>query len=326
MPAFDAAAFLPRVIPAARAAAGGRRILVVDAGSSDATGAVAEELGADVLVLSRRAGPAEARNAGIAASGADVVLMLDSDCVPHADVVERVARAFSEEPELVALFGSYDAAPPERGFFSRYMNLRHHAVHQGGRREASTFWAGCGAVRRTAFDAVGGFDAERYPRPMIEDIELGLRLAKRGRIRLDPELQVTHLKRWTLGSVVATDVTRRALPWARLILETGRMPDDLNLRWGQRLAALLAPLVLATPLLAPLAWAGRGAGAGLLACAPALLSLVLQRDLVLCFARSGGAWFALRAWLFHQVHLTYSAATMAGCSLAHAARRAFGRR
>ena len=57
---------------------------------------------------------------------------------------------------------------------SQYRNLLHHFVHQHGHAEASTFWAGCGAIRRAAFDAVGGFDAARFPRPSIEDIELGL--------------------------------------------------------------------------------------------------------------------------------------------------------
>ena len=46
----------------------------------------------------------------------------------------------------------------------------------------------------------GGFDAERFPRPMIEDIELGLRLREHGETQLDPDFNVTHLKRWTLRS------------------------------------------------------------------------------------------------------------------------------
>jgi len=326
IPAFDAAAFLPRSLPAALAAAEGRRVLVVDAGSRDGTGALAEDLGAEVLRLPRRAGPAEARNAGIAASTADIVLMLDSDCVPHRDVVVRVARAFAEDGDLVAVFGSYDADPPERGFFSLYMNLRHHFTHQRGRREASTFWAGCGAVRRSAFARAGGFDAERFPRPMIEDVELGLRLARLGSLRLDPELRVTHLKRWTLGSVVATDVARRAIPWTELIVESGSVPDDLNLRWNERVAAMLAPLVLLAPLTIPLAWRAGGPGLGLLAAAPVLASVWLQRELLACFAGAGGAVFGVLGWLFHQVHLTYAAATMAVWVPVHGLRRLVGRR
>ena len=59
-----------------------------------------------------------------------------------------------------------------------FRNLLHHVVHQRSAGHVRSFWAGLGAVRRTAFDAAGGFDAERYPQPSIEDVELGGRLAR----------------------------------------------------------------------------------------------------------------------------------------------------
>lgn len=311
VPAYNAAAFLPRTLPPTLAAARPDPVLVVDAGSTDRTAAVARRLGARVLRLPERTGPAAARNAGAAACTEEVILFLDADCLPHPDVVARVRRAFAADPELVSLTGSYDDRPAARNFASLYMNLRHHFVHQHGRREGAGFWAGCGAVRRRAFLAAGGFDAGRYPRPMIEDIELGLRLRRLGRTRLDPALQVTHLKRWRLSEVIRTDLHRRALPWAALIRATGRMPDDLNLRRRERLAAALAPLsLLALPGL-PAALAAGLPGAAAAAALPPLGSFLLGRSLFACFARRGGAAFALGAALFHQVHLTYSAAALA---------------
>lgn len=307
VPAYDAAHFLGRSLPPLLGARPDLSVVVVDAGSTDETGALARQLGARVVRLPVREGPAGARNAGVAAAESEVVLFVDADCVIHGDAIERVRDAFRAEPELVALCGSYDARPPERNFFSLYMNLRHHYTHQRARREPASFWAGCGAVRREAFLRAGGFDAERYPRPEIEDIELAGRLRPLGRLRLDPELQVTHLKRWTFRSVVETDLFRRALPWARLIRETGKLPDDLNLRRSQRLAAALAPLALLALPLGP--WAAATGRLALAAGCGAVLaaSLALSVGMVACFARSAGASFALRAWLFHQVHLVYSA-------------------
>jgi GT2 family glycosyltransferase len=308
VPAYDAAHFLGRSLPALRGAGPDVPVVVVDAGSTDGTGALARELGVRVVRLPAREGPAGARNAGVAAVDSEVVLFVDADCVIHGDAIERVRDAFRADPELVALCGSYDARPSERNFFSLYMNLRHHYTHQRARREPASFWAGCGAVRREPFLRAGGFDAERYPRPEIEDIELAGRLRRLGRLRLDPELQVTHLKRWTLRSVVETDVLRRALPWARLIRETGQLPDDLNLRRSQRLAAGLAPLALLALALAPWA-AATGRVALAAACGGALAaSLALSGRMIACFARSVGPCFAVRAWLFHQVHLIYSTA------------------
>ncbi len=315
MPAYQAAHLLPQTLPPLVANPLGAEVLVVDPGSTDGTADVAERLGARVLRLGRRAGPAEARNAGTELVDADVVLFVDSDCVAHADTVERVHRAFADDPQLVTLTGSYDDTPPDPGFFSQYMNLRHHATHQHARRENATFWAGCGAVRRDAFLQVGGFDAALYPRPMIEDIELGMRMAPLGRTCLDPALHVTHLKRWTLRSTVHTDVFCRAVPWSRLLRERGGMPNDLNLRTSQRVAALLAPLALLACVALP-ALLVLGSVWALVPAALIAASLALNADLVLSFLRRRGLGFALGGWLFHQVHLFYSAVTFVVVALA----------
>jgi len=320
IPAFDAGHHLRTTLPAVQRVGRGAPVVVVDAGSTDDTAVVAAEHGARVVSLPRREGPARARNVGARAIEADVILFLDADCVPHSDVVEKVQAAFDGEPTLVALTGSYDANPPEQGFFSQYMNLRHRFFHQRARRTQATFWAGCGAVRRQALLDVGGFDAERYPVPQIEDIELGLRLRAVGETRLDPDLQVTHLKRWSLRSVVETDIRSRAIPWSRLLLEKREVPDDLNLAWSQRLAALAAPFVVAAPFLVP--WAAWSLRFGVLALVALALSTsaALHADMLRYFANLRGRGFALRAWLFHQVHLTYGATTMGLCVLVHLAR------
>ena len=214
---------------------------------------MAKAAGARVLRLTRNAGPGAARNHGAERADGTVLLFVDADVVVAPGAVHRVAAAFAGDPGLAACFGSYDDRPRAPGLVSRYRNLLHHFVHQDGNAEAATFWAGLGAVRRTIFLGVGGFDAVRFPRPSIEDIELGYRLRRAGhRIRLDKGLQGTHLKRWGLASMVRTDVTCRALPWARLILETANAPADLNLRGAQRLSAALALLALAAAVLAPL--------------------------------------------------------------------------
>jgi GT2 family glycosyltransferase len=322
MPAYNAEMHLPKVLTAALATADGAPVIVVDPGSDDDTADCAERLGAQVYRLGHRAGPAEARNEGVKHVDADILLFIDSDCVASPDVVERVKRAFSEDPELVSLTGSYDSTPPDPGFFSGYMNLRHHFTHQHAERENASFWAGCGAVRRDAFLAVGGFDAEQFPMPQIEDIELGTRLATQGKTALDPELNVTHLKRWTLRSVVTTDIFQRAIPWSRLIVETGEMPNDLNLRLAQRIAAAIAPLVLLSLLVAPVALLAGAWPLALAALGLVAASMMMHRDMIRCFASARGLAFALGGWAFQQVHLCYSAVTFVACRLLLTPKRA----
>jgi GT2 family glycosyltransferase len=158
----------------------------------------------------------------------------------HPDTLGRIKTYLENAPEVAALFGSYDADPSGPGLVSRYKNLLHHYIHQHGLTEASTFWAGCGAVRLNVFMAIGGFD-ESYLSAAIEDIELGARLRRGGyRIRLCPDIQVTHLKHWTFVSLLSADIFHRAVPWSRLILRQGDWPWDLNVDARSRLSALCA--------------------------------------------------------------------------------------
>ena len=184
-------------------------------------------------------GPAAARNDGARRASGEVLVFVDADVLPHHDAFVRVRRAFDLDPELVALFGSYDDSPTAPGAVSAFRNLLHHHVHQEGAGPASTFWAGLGAIRRDSFLDAGGFDADRYSVPSIEDIELGMRLAAdRALIVLDPDLLGTHLKRWSLWGMVRTDFTRRGIPWVDLMLRRRQASSTLNLGVRHRLSAL----------------------------------------------------------------------------------------
>jgi hypothetical protein len=220
------------------------------------------------------------------------------------------------------MFGSYDTTPRAQGVVSQYRNLLHHFVHQHGNSDASTFWAGCGAIRRTVFEDVGGFDEKRFPRPSIEDIELGYRLRQAGyRILLDKSLQGKHLKRWTLYSMIRTDITCRAIPWSRLILESKQAPDDLNLKGGQRLSAALVGIASVLGLLSMFR-------IELLALSiTCLLGVIaLNRRLYGFFLHQRGPLFAGASTLLHLLYYLYSGisylSVRTGFQLRSAAKRA----
>jgi O-antigen/teichoic acid export membrane protein len=219
-------------------------IIVVDDGSTDDTPHVAADMGAKVVRQEVCRGPAVARNRGAREATAPIVLFIDADVCVHPDTLSKLIEDFRAEPDVAAVFGSYDDAPSETNIISQYKNLTHHFVHQQAKREASTFWSGCGAVRRDIFLEMGGFD-ENYPRPCIEDIELGTRLRQAGRrIILDRDVQATHLKRWTLWGMIKSDVFDRAIPWTRVIVRDRYLPNDLNVGAAQRISAMLVGLLV----------------------------------------------------------------------------------
>ena len=231
-------------------------IIVVDDGSTDGSREAAARHGARVLSTGGRNGPARARNLGAREARGEVLFFLDADVVAQADAVGRVQAAFAEDVTLDALIGSYDDDPAERDFLSQYKNLMHCFVHQTGNEQASTFWSGCGAIRRDVFLAHSGFD-EAYSRPAIEDIELGYRLFHGGRrMMMDKHLRVKHLKKWTFWNLLKTDILDRGIPWTELILRDRNMPNDLNLQLSQRISVALAFISVGFALLLTLYWKG----------------------------------------------------------------------
>jgi glycosyltransferase involved in cell wall biosynthesis len=223
-------------------------LIVVDDGSTDGSADVARAFGARVLCNGGTKGPASARNEGAKAATTELVFFLDADVAVHPNTLARAVARFDADPSRVALFGSYDDEPPAPGVVSRFRNLLHHFVHQQGHfeddvRPARTFWTGCGAIRRQDFLDAGGFDPQLYTRPAIEDIEFGYRLTRRGaKILLARDVLGTHLKRWTFGLMVKTDIFQRGVPWMLLIKRQHVDETDLNVRPEQRLCVMASGL------------------------------------------------------------------------------------
>ena len=275
--------------------------IIVVADGRDAGWLPDEREGLRTIVLETRGGPGQARNSGAAAASGDILLFIDADVVVKEDIIERIQTIFAGDEGLAAVFGSYDDTPFEPDPISQYRNLLHHFTHQNACPDASTFWGACGAIRRAVFMKAGGFDP-LYREPSVEDIELGYRLKEKGcRIRLQKDLQVTHLKRWTLASMVRTDIRCRAIPWTELLLRRERIAPDLNLSVMARVSTILVFLLLVASLSAPfspgLFW-------------PALLCSILlfgiNHEFYRFLARKRGLPFLLRVLPLHWLYFLYS--------------------
>ncbi len=288
-------------------------LIVVDDGSVDESAEVAKRFEATVIRLCRNEGPALARNVGAREATGEILVFLDADAEVHADTLSSIEERFANEAELDALMGSYDDKPSDPGFISRYRNLLHCHTHQVSAGSSSTFWAGCGAVRREVFWAHGGFDQSVR---CIEDIELGLRMAADGRrIALDPGLQVRHRKMWSLCSMVRTDVFVRAIPWTRLMLEHRRFPTDLNVRWSQRLSVLVAGVLFVLVS----SWFWTRATAPLVA--GVLVYIALNSSFLIFLARTQGPAFAVRSVPLHMLYHLYCGMSFAAGICLHALRQ-----
>jgi len=276
-------------------------IIVISDGGTDGSWRVAEEYGAQVITLPTSGGPARARNLGAGRAKGDILFFVDADVTIPPDTIGQVAAAFNRDPDLTALFGSYNDEPAETNFLSQYKNLLHHYVHQTSLEEASTFWGACGAIRKEIFLSMSGFD-ERYGKPSIEDIELGNRLKRAGyRIRLLKDLKVKHLKRWEVLSLLKADFFYRALPWTEMILREGRFIDDLNIKISSRISVISVYLLVLTLLASFITPWFLVPGLFLIT-----VLLVLNRGLYCFFREKRGVGFALKTIPWHWFYFFYS--------------------
>lgn len=229
--------------------------IVVDDAATEDLGNVAARYEVIYIKTETRIGDARARNLGASKAASPWLMFLDSDCLVHPDTLARIAHFIRSDPVEAAFFGSYDDRPVHPSTISQYRNLLHHYFHQTAPAQAATFWTGCGIVQREVFERMGGFDTTRKG---VRDIEFGYRLRQAGfTIMLDRDIQVTHLKRWTLRAMVATDIFTRASPWTELKLRYRPRTLELNTAPSQLLAAgsiLLLPCAAVWVVIARSGW------------------------------------------------------------------------
>jgi glycosyltransferase involved in cell wall biosynthesis len=315
VPVYNGALTLRACLEALLAAPGpSRELIVVDDASQDASVDIATALGVDVIRQSVNGGSYIARSTGVGRTSSPILVFVDSDVVIHPDALVRISTFLEKHSEYSALFGSYDANPAAATTVSQYRNLLHHFIHQDAGFDAETFWTGLGAVRRSAFQHMGGFSLSHSG---MLDVELGLRLTAAGfRVAVDRKLLGTHLKSWTLGSMVRTDLFLRAKPWSDLVLERGRFTNSLNTTAIHQIGVLSSGLFVAGCVLWP-----ASAKFAYLALISMAINLMSNLRIYRRFAVVRGLPFALRVLPLHFIYQLCAGTGFALASLDYAYRR-----
>ena len=166
-------------------------VIVVDNGSSDSTAVIARSFGAQVIT-EPQLGVGRARRVGFAAARAPIIASTDADCIPSPNWLNRIWQTFVDEPDLVAVAGYalfldgplYIRMAPR---LIQRVNAFRYIGHMFGRQPASTQNL---AVRRQAYEAVGGFNAAIVSPLALDDVDLPLRLSKLGPVRVRSDLVV----------------------------------------------------------------------------------------------------------------------------------------
>jgi N-acetylglucosaminyl-diphospho-decaprenol L-rhamnosyltransferase len=212
-------------------------VIVVDNASEDGTGALVRREFPDVrlLELERNAGFGQAVNAGVAASSADAVVLVNNDVIVEPGFVAAITAPLADgRVGMVAGLTTIPGSGAVDGFGIE-LDCALAAYNRGRGGTAPGRLAmpsgGAAAYRRTAFAEAGGFDERLFA--YGEDVDLGLRLRAAGwRAAAAPDARGVHLG----GATAGVDS-----PWQRELAGFGR--GFLLRRWGV-LASPAAPRAL----------------------------------------------------------------------------------
>jgi len=229
IPAYNAASTLGDCLQAIRGSSyTDYELIVVDDASRDETAQMAERYGSRVIRLSHNAGAAKAKNVGAHEAQGDVILFTDADILVQPDTLELIMQDL-DDPTVSGVVGLLGPKLRYDNLSSQFKNLWMHytyrrlAVRTGTRHGVGLFFTSLAAIRRGVFEQLGGFDTHYRGASVTEDIEFGQRLMSAGhKIILDARLEVEHLKHYTLGGLLRTDLERAfglSKTWLRKKLE-----------------------------------------------------------------------------------------------------------
>jgi glycosyltransferase involved in cell wall biosynthesis len=199
-------------------------VILVDDGSTDRSAAIASTFPVEIVPTQGRIGPAAGRNLGAKAARGEILFFIDSDVMLRPDSLRNLATAF-EDTTLDAACGVQTAEMRHQNLASQYKNLWMRWTYLRQTGQVPLFYTTAAAIRRAAFEGVGGFD-EGYATPNVEDTAFGQKLARGGHsVRVLPPLEVEHVKRYSLVGMLRTDFAR-AVSLTRLKLRSPKHLGD----------------------------------------------------------------------------------------------------
>lgn len=202
-------------------------VLVVDDHSTDDTREIARSFQCRVIEATEGAGANAARNLGAREAKGDILVFIDSDVVARRETILGIVERLDGE-DLDAVVGIYTARHRNESFFSQYKNLWIRYSYLKSPPAIDWMFGAISGIKRTAFEAIGGFNVDLIASHGNDDLELGKRLARKNvRIELDMEIEVEHLKQYTFGSFVRNEF-RRSAGFVLLARRLGEMGGSLR--------------------------------------------------------------------------------------------------
>jgi hypothetical protein len=149
-----------------------------------------------------------------------------------------------EESGVDAVIGLYTARHRNDSLVSQYKNLWIRYSYMKSPPAVDWLFGSISGIRRKAFESIGGFNIDLMARHGHDDIELGKRFASANlNIVLNMEIEVEHLKRYTLGSFIRNEFNR-SMGFAELATKAGETAHS----WRRGFVNVYPAFILSTML------------------------------------------------------------------------------
>jgi GT2 family glycosyltransferase len=214
---------LASVSPQARAARA--EVLVVSDGPDPSTAAVARRHGATLLALARPSGLNAARNSGVHAARSELIVFIDDDVEAPSTWLKALLEGVGAAPDRDVFGGPIRARLEDSGLrMCGRESAPITALDLGPEdRDVPLVWGANMAVRRRAFERIGGFDERLAGRGDEEEWERRY-TRDGGRVRYVARATIDHRR-------AGADATLRAL--ARADYQHGRSARRNDVRKQQ---------------------------------------------------------------------------------------------
>ena len=227
-------------------------IIVVDKQSTDGTQEIIESFKNRKITLLTTAekGPAAGRNAGWKRARGEIIIFIDSDCVPHSDWLEKMVAPF-DEPKVAAVGGAYETLN-KRSLVSSFIGSEIDFRYSRLGRIVVAHGSYSLAVRKTVLEKVGGFSSS-FKELATEDWEFTFKLGKSGfLIVFEPAAVVGHYHDESLFKYLKKQFTHAK--WRVLLYYLYRKQPKLAEKDAYTGSLLKYQLLLASGVLALLAF------------------------------------------------------------------------
>jgi GT2 family glycosyltransferase len=192
-------------------------VIVVDMGSTPALDPVP---GTSWHRSEENLGPTAGYNLLASLASSDFLVFLDDDAVLRTPVLDAVTRKFEEDDHLAVV--AFKIVRGDGSIRKIEQPFRGKVRHPDRARECAYFLEGACAIRKQAFEEVGGYDGSFFY--SVEEVDLSFKLARRGwSLEYAPELVVEHRPSASgrgvtpfIPALTARNriiVARRYLPW-----------------------------------------------------------------------------------------------------------------